>query len=287
MVKAAAGGGGRGMRMIHHQRDLETGIRLCQAEAGAAFGDPRVYLEKVIFNARHIEIQVLADNHGRAVHLGERDCSAQRRHQKFIEECPSPAVDETLRSKLGGWAKAAALASGYTNAGTVEFLVDRENNCFFLEVNCRLQVEHPITEMATGKDIVREQIRIAAGERLSLPDDAGRLRGHCLECRVCAEDPAADFEPMPGRVSELRLPSGPGIRVDSHLYAGYDVPPFYDSLIAKIIAWAPSRAQAISRLDRALSETVIDGLTTTIPFLRDFLKTEDFRLGRQLASRRD
>jgi acetyl-CoA carboxylase biotin carboxylase subunit len=287
MVKAAAGGGGRGMRMVNQPRDLETGIRLCQAEAGAAFGDPRVYLEKVIFNARHIEIQILADGHGRVVHLGERDCSAQRRHQKFIEECPSPAVDSTLRRKLGNWAIAAAQASGYTNAGTVEFLVDQQGQCFFLEVNCRLQVEHPITELASGVDIVREQIRIAAGEPLAIPPDAGTLRGHALECRLCAEDPDADFEPMPGRVTRLHLPSGTGVRVDSHLYAGYEIPPFYDSLIAKVVAWAPTRDQAIRRLDRALSETEVEGVITTIPFLRDFLKTPDFQAGRQLTSRRE
>jgi acetyl-CoA carboxylase biotin carboxylase subunit len=282
MVKAAAGGGGRGMRVIHQERDLETGLRMCQAEAHAAFGDGRVYIEKMVSNARHIEIQALADAHGNVVHLGERDCSAQRRHQKFLEESPSPAVDENLRHKLGEWAIALCRAAGYSGAGTVEFLVDRELNCYFLEVNCRLQVEHPITEAVTGVDIVREQIRVAAGESLAAPGSFDRLRGHAIECRICAEDQDADFEPKPGRVTSLHLPGGNGIRVDSHLIPGYAIPPFYDSLIAKVIAWAPDRGQAIARLRRALAEMVVEGVKTTIGYQLDFLASERFGQGKVL-----
>lgn len=282
MVKAAVGGGGKGMRMIRQERDLETGLRMCQAEAHAAFGDGRVYIEKMVSNARHIEIQVLADAQGSVVHLGERDCSAQRRHQKFLEETPSPAVDENLRRKLGEWAIALCRIAGYISAGTVEFLVDEERNCYFLEVNCRLQVEHPITEMVTGRDIVREQIRVAAGEPLSVAGDSDRLWGHAIECRICAEDPEADFEPKPGRVLGLHLPGGPGIRVDSHLMPDYAIPPFYDSLIAKVIAWAPDREQAIRRMRRALGEMTVEGVTTTIPFQLQFLQSERFQQGKVL-----
>jgi acetyl-CoA carboxylase biotin carboxylase subunit len=282
MVKAAAGGGGRGMRAIRQERDLETGLRMCQAEAHAAFGDGRVYIEKMVSNARHIEIQVLADTLGDVVHLGERDCSAQRRHQKFLEECPSPAVDEELRHKLGEWAIALCRAAGYSSAGTVEFLVDEERNCFFLEVNCRLQVEHPITEMATGVDIVQEQIRVAAGDRLTVSGGFDRMPGHAIECRICAEDPEADFEPKPGRVTDLHLPGGAGIRVDSHLMPGCAIPPFYDSLIAKVIAWAPDRRQAILRMQRALGEMVVEGVPTTIPFHLQFMQSERFQKGRVL-----
>jgi acetyl-CoA carboxylase biotin carboxylase subunit len=282
MVKAAAGGGGKGMRMIRQERDLETGMRLCQAEAHSAFGDGRVYIEKMVGSARHVEIQVLADEHGNVVHLGERDCSAQRRHQKFLEECPSPVVDESLRHRLGGWAIALCRAAGYASAGTVEFLVDEQRNCFFLEVNCRLQVEHPITEMTTGVDIVREQILVAGGERLTETDSYDRLRGHAIECRICAEDPDADFEPKPGRVADLRLPAGIGIRVDSYLMPGCAIPPFYDSLIAKVIAWAPNRNEAIPRMRRALAEMKVGGITTTIPFLLQFLQSERFQQGKVL-----
>jgi len=280
MVKAAAGGGGKGMRVIRQERDLETGMRMCQAEAHSAFGDGRVYIEKMVGSARHVEVQVLADEHGNVVHLGERDCSAQRRHQKFLEECPSPVVDEPLRHRLGEWAIALCRAAGYASAGTVEFLVDEQRNCFFLEVNCRLQVEHPITEMTTGVDIVREQIRAAEGERLTETGSFDRLRGHAIECRVCAEDPDADFEPKPGRVADLRLPGGIGIRVDSYLMPGCAIPPFYDSLIAKVIVWAPNREQAIPRIQRALGEMVVGGITTTIPFLLQFMQSEAFQQGK-------
>jgi acetyl-CoA carboxylase biotin carboxylase subunit len=284
MVKAAAGGGGRGMRLIREARDLETGLRLCQAEARATFGDARVYVEKLVRNRHHVEIQVLADELGNVVHLGERDCSAQRRHQKFLEESPSPLVTGVLRHRLGEWAVALAREAGYSGAGTLEFLIDDHGHASFIEMNCRLQVEHPVTEMVTGVDIVREQIRVAAGERLSITGGFERLQGHALECRICAEDPDAEFEPKPGRVTTLELPGGNGVRVDSHLTVGCWIPPFYDSLIAKLIVRAPTRDQAIARMDRALAETVISGVPNTIGFLRQFLQGEAFRTGRYRVS---
>jgi len=280
IVKASAGGGGKGMRVIRKDKDLESGFRMCQAEAKAAFGDPRVYVEKFIPDSYHVEIQILADRQGNTRHLGERDCSAQRRHQKVLEESPSLLVDDKLRSKLGEWAIAAARAANYTNAGTVEFMLDKEGNCYFLEINARLQVEHPVTEMVTGSDIVREQIRLAAGEPLDLPKGVERPNGHAIECRICAEDPDADFEPSPGLVTELRLPAGPGIRVDSYLLPGYRVPHNYDPLVAKVIAWGRNREQAIVRMDRALAETEIAGITTTASFHRRLLKSSRFLRGR-------
>jgi acetyl-CoA carboxylase biotin carboxylase subunit len=280
LVKASAGGGGKGMRVIRKDKDLETGFRMCQAEAKAAFGNPTVYVEKYIADAHHIEIQILADRHGTTVHLGERDCSAQRRHQKVLEESPSLLVDEPLRKKLGAWAIAAARTAHYLNAGTVEFVVDKDQNCFFMEMNARLQVEHPVTEMVTGVDIVREQIRIAAGEKLEIGPDAARPSGHAIECRICAEDPDADFEPSPGLVTELRLPAGPGIRVDSYLLPGYRIPHEYDPLIAKVIAWGADRAQAIARMERALAETEIAGIATTTGFHRRLLKSSRFLRGK-------
>jgi acetyl-CoA carboxylase biotin carboxylase subunit len=290
MIKAAAGGGGKGMRAVRGEKDLETGFRLCQAEAGASFGDPRVYLEKLIANPRHVEIQVLADEHGNVIHLGERDCSAQRRHQKFLEESPSPAVSAALRMQLGDWSVALARTAGYVNAGTVEFLLDEQDDACFIEMNCRLQVEHPITEMVSGVDVVREQIRIAAGEKLDcglrLTAYGLRLQGHALECRICAEDPEADFEPNAGRITELHLPAGPGIRVDSHLTSGCSIPPFYDSLLAKIIAWGPTRPKAIARMEGALAETVISGIPNTLTFLRKFLENEAFLQGKLVIGRR-
>lgn len=280
LIKAASGGGGKGMRVIRREKDLESGFRMCQAEAKAAFGDARVYVEKYIADAHHIEVQILADRHGTTVHLGERDCSAQRRHQKVLEESPSPLVDEPLRRRLGSWAVAAARAAGYVNAGTIEFVVDRDRNCYFMEMNARLQVEHPVTEMVTGIDIVREQLRIAAGEKLDLPPGVDRPNGHAIECRICAEDPDADFEPSPGLVTELRLPGGPGIRVDSYLLPGYRIPHYYDPMVAKIIAWGPDRAQAISRMERALAETEIAGIATTVAFHRRLLKSSRFLRGK-------
>jgi acetyl-CoA carboxylase biotin carboxylase subunit len=279
LVKAAAGGGGKGMRVVKREKDLESGFRMCQAEAKASFGDARVYLEKYLDRAHHVEIQVLADRHGTTIHLGERDCSAQRRHQKLLEESPSPIVDAELRAKLGQWAIATAKAADYVNAGTVEFIIDGEHNCYFLEMNARLQVEHAVTEEVTGVDIVREQFLIAAGDKLQIGPGVDTPRGHAIECRIYAEDPDADFEPSPGLVTEARLPGGPGIRVDTYLVPGCRVPPFYDSLVAKFIASGHNRTQAIARMDRALAETTIGGIATTTDFHRRLLKSGRFLRG--------
>ncbi len=284
IVKASAGGGGKGMRIVRKEKDLESGFRMCQAEAKAAFGDPRVYVEKLIPDGHHVEVQVLADRHGNVFHLGERDCSAQRRHQKLLEESPSLLVDDALRKKLGAWAVAIGRAAEYVNAGTVEFMIDNNGNCYFLEVNARLQVEHAVTEMVTGADIVRAQLIIAAGEPVAALPGCDRPHGHAIECRVCAEDPDADFEPSPGLVTELRLPAGPGIRVDSYLLPGYRVPHNYDPLIAKVIAWGTDRQQAIARMERALAETEIAGITTTVSFHRRLLKNNRFLRGRLTTS---
>jgi len=284
LVKAARGGGGKGMRIIKRERDLESGFRMCQAEAKASFGDSRVYLEKYITKSHHVEIQVLADRHGNIVSLGERDCSAQRRRQKLLEESPSPIVDNALRKKLNKWAIAAARAAGYQNAGTVEFIVSQDDkhhiSAYFLEMNARLQVEHPVTEEVSGVDIVQEQLKIAAGQKLDLPDGIGKPHGHAIECRIYAEDPDADFEPSPGLITEVRMPGGPGIRIDSYLLPGYRVPPYYDPLIAKIIAWGQNRNSAIARMTRALAETEIAGVATTISFHRRLLKSGRFLRGR-------
>ena len=267
------------MRVIRREKDLESGFRMCQAEAKAAFGDGRVYVEKYLVAAHHVEVQVLADLHGNCIHLGERDCSAQRRHQKLLEESPSPIVGPELRAQLGNWAVALARASDYVNAGTVEFIVDADHNPYFLEMNTRLQVEHPVTEEVTDVDIVRRQFLIAAGEPLDLPPEVSEPRGHAVEARIYAEDPEADFEPSPGLVTELRMPGGPGVRVESCLMSGYRVPPYYDSLVAKIIGRGRDRAQAIARLDRALAETVIGGIATTVGFHRRLLKSGRFLRG--------
>jgi acetyl-CoA carboxylase biotin carboxylase subunit len=279
LVKAAAGGGGKGMRVIRKEKDLETGFRMCQAEAKASFGDGRVYVEKFVSGGRHIEVQILADGHGHVVHLGERDCSCQRRHQKLVEESPAPNLDAKLRQKLCEWAVAAVKAAKYVNAGTVEFICDAEGRCCFLEMNARLQVEHPVTEMVTGIDIVREQLRIAAGESITDIRIPKEPHGHALECRIYAEDPDADFEPSPGLVTEVQFPGGPGIRVDSHLTPGSRVPPYYDPLVAKIVAWAPDRLQTITRMERALGETTVTGVATTTGFHRRLMQSGRFRRG--------
>ncbi len=279
LVKAAAGGGGKGMRIIKKEADLETGIQMCMAEAKRSFDDQRVYVEKYVAAARHIEIQVMGDSRGEIVHLGERDCSCQRRHQKLLEESPAPGFDHDVRVKLGDWAVAAARAADYVGAGTVEFICDENGNCYFMEMNARLQVEHPVSEMVTGADIVQEQLMIAAGERLSLHNVADP-KGHAIECRVYAEDPDSDFAPCPGFVSDARLPAGPGIRVDSALVPRTSIPPFYDPLIAKVIAWAPDRESAIARMERALAETRIDGVKTTIGFHRRLLRNPRFQKGK-------
>jgi acetyl-CoA carboxylase biotin carboxylase subunit len=278
MVKAAAGGGGRGMRVVREREMLARAFLTCQAEAGAAFGSSELYLEKFVEESRHIEVQVLGDRSGMRVHLGERDCSVQRRHQKLLEESPAPVLSRETRAGLYKAALAVANAVNYVSAGTVEFLVDRSGRFYFIEMNTRIQVEHPVTETITGIDLVREQIRIAAGESLGYKQDAIQFRGHAIECRVNAEDPE-HFVPSPGRVTAWVPPGGPGVRVDSHMFAGYTVPPHYDSLIAKIIVHGHDRAEAIARMHRALSETVVEGVKTTIPFHLKLLADPTFLAG--------
>jgi len=280
MVKAAAGGGGKGMRLVRSPEELAGAWAMAQAEAESAFKDPSVYIEKAIERPRHIEMQILADQHGRVVYLGERECSIQRRHQKVIEEAPASVDDPELRRSMGEAAVRLAQAAGYTNAGTVEFLVDAERNFYFLEVNARIQVEHPVTEMVTGVDLVREQIRLAAGEPLQVRQEEIVLRGSAIECRIYAEDPENEFFPSPGRIEALRLPAGPGIRVDSGVYAGWEVPIHYDPLLLKLIAWGSTRQHAIERLRWALEETLIAGIRTTVPLYREIVRDPDFLAGR-------
>ncbi|MCS6817716.1 MAG: acetyl-CoA carboxylase biotin carboxylase subunit [Blastocatellia bacterium] len=280
MLKAAAGGGGKGMRLVRSSDELPSALAMAQAEAQAAFKDPSVYIEKAIERPRHIEVQILADRYGHAVYLGERECSLQRRHQKVIEEAPASLNDPELRQRMGEAAVRLAQAAGYTNAGTVEFLVDEERNFYFLEVNARIQVEHPVTEMVTGVDLVREQIRLGAGEPLRLRQSEIQLRGSAIECRIYAEDPENDFFPSAGRIETLRLPFGPGIRVDSGVYAGWEVPIHYDSLLLKLIAWGDTRQQAIERMRWALEETAITGIRTTVPLYREIFRDPDFLAGR-------
>lgn len=266
IIKAVAGGGGRGMRIAHNDVRLVSALVTAQAEAEAAFGSSEVYIEKYIENPRHIEFQILADKFGNVVHLGERDCSIQRRHQKLIEESPSPVVDGKLRRKIGELATRGARAANYVNAGTVEFLVDEEGKFYFIEVNTRIQVEHPITEMVTGIDLIKEQIRIAAGGKLPFAQNDVRVEGWAIECRINAEDPDNDFLPSPGRVTDYHPPGGRGVRLDTHVYSGYTVPPHYDSMIGKLIAFGNSREEAIQIMRRALDEYVIEPIKTTIPF---------------------
>lgn len=280
-IKAVAGGGGRGMRRVASRAGLVPGIAAARSEAGTAFGESAVYLERFLENARHIEVQVLGDQHGTIMPFVERECSIQRRHQKVIEESPSVAVTPDVRAALAGAAVDLCAAVGYTNAGTLEFLLDSENQFYFLEMNTRLQVEHPVTELVTGVDLVQWQIRIARGERLTLDmERVGVPDGHAIECRVYAEDPDAGFMPSPGRISSLRRPSGPGVRDDSGVEAGFEVPVFYDSMISKVVVWAPDRASAIERMRRALSEYEIGGITTVIPALLWVLGQEEFAGGR-------
>lgn len=279
MVKAAAGGGGKGMRVVADEKEMEGSIRAARSEAQSSFGDDAVYLEKYIEDSRHIEFQVLADRHGNVVHLFERECSIQRRHQKVIEEAPSMALDDELRERMGKAAVDAARAAGYWSAGTVEFLVDKNRNFYFLEMNTRLQVEHPVTEMITGIDIAKEMFRIASGEKLSVTQDEVRMNGWALECRVYAEDPYNDFLPSPGRILALRIPNGPGVRDDSGVYAGYEVPLFYDPMISKLCTWGRDRAEAVDRMKRALGEYVVKGIKTTIPFHLKVMENEYFLAG--------
>jgi len=280
MIKAAMGGGGKGMRLVHAYAELEGALRAARSEADSAFGDATVYIERYIAEPRHIEVQVLADAHGTVVHLGERECSIQRRHQKLVEESPSPFVDADLRRRMGEAACRLAAAVGYVNAGTVEFLVDRERSFYFLEMNTRLQVEHPVTELVTGRDLVREQIRIAAGEKLGFTQDDVVFNGHAIECRVNAEDPDANFMPSPGKILGLRAPGGPWVRDDSGVYEGYTVPRYYDTLMAKLIVWAADRDGAIARMERALAEYHVSGVRTTLPVLRRIIRHPDFIAGR-------
>ena len=279
MIKATAGGGGRGMRLVNAPEDLETLFKAAQGEAEAAFGNAGLYMEKFIDRPRHVEVQVLADRHGNVVHLGERDCSIQRRHQKLLEESPSPALDPELRVKMGEAAIAAAKSINYEGAGTVEFLLDRKGDFYFMEMNTRIQVEHPVTEMVTGIDLIAEQLRIAGGDKISLKQEEIQLRGHAIECRINAEDSTHNFRPAPGRITGWLPPGGPGVRVDSHVYTGYDIPPFYDSLIGKVIVWGHDRDAALTRMKRALNECAITGIPTTIEFHLYLLDCDEFIKG--------
>ncbi|MGA9771033.1 MAG: acetyl-CoA carboxylase biotin carboxylase subunit [Blastocatellia bacterium] len=279
MLKAAAGGGGKGMRLVRSREEIESAFSLAAAEAESSFNDSSIYIEKYIEHPRHIEIQLMGDHHGQMVYLGERECSLQRRHQKVVEECPSPVVDEDLRKRMGEAAVSIALSTGYFNAGTIEFLVDREQNFYFLEMNTRLQVEHPVTEMVTGRDLVHEQIRVAAGYPLSFSQEDISMRGAAIECRIYAEDPENNFLPSPGRITGLRAPSGPGVRVDSGIYEGWEVPVYYDPLLAKLCVWAETREAAINRLRRALDEYSIEGIRTSLVFFRAIVRNEEFRRG--------
>lgn len=280
LIKAAAGGGGRGMRKAFGRDDIAQAFQTAQAEAVACFGNGDMYLEKLILNPRHIEFQILGDTHGQILHLGERDCSLQRRNQKILEEAPSRALDDEQRARMGDTAVAAARAAGYVSAGTIEFVLDADGHYYFIEMNTRIQVEHPVTELVTGVDLIREQIRIAAGLPLSLSQDDVRLSGHAIECRINAENPAQDFRPCPGKVDFLHLPGGNGVRVDTALYSGYEVPPFYDSMVAKVLVHAPTRLEAIRRMRRALEELVIDGMQTNADFAHLILYHPDFIKGR-------
>jgi acetyl-CoA carboxylase biotin carboxylase subunit len=279
IIKAAAGGGGRGMRVVHTDASLRAAIRQAQAEAEAAFKDSTVYIEKYVEFGRHVEVQILADTHGNAVHLWERDCSMQRRHQKLVEESPSPVLKQSVREALCESAVRLVKAAGYTNAGTVEFLVDKEQNYYLLEVNARIQVEHPVTEQVTGIDLIKEQIRIAAGEPLSFTQKDVKQTGAAIEVRINAEDPARNFAPSPGTIEELRVPGGPGVRWDSHVYAGYRIPPNYDSMIGKLIVHRPTRADAIATMKRALQEFHIAPVKTTIPLHLRIMDDPHFQSG--------
>ncbi|MCA9750744.1 MAG: acetyl-CoA carboxylase biotin carboxylase subunit [Gemmatimonadetes bacterium] len=280
LLKASAGGGGRGMRRVYEAEDLEGAFTAASSEAQAAFGNGELYLERLAQNPRHVEVQVMGDTHGHVVHLFERECSVQRRHQKLIEESPSPALDEATRRALCEAGVRAAEGVNYAGAGTVEFLLDSQGRFYFMEMNARIQVEHPVTELITGRDLIKEQIRVAAGEPLSFRQQDLRSFGHAIECRVNAEDPARDFAPSPGTVTGLHLPGGPGVRVDTHLFAGASIPPYYDSLVAKVLAFGANRTEAISRMKRALGEFSLEGVKTTVPLLLEILDDEPFVSGR-------
>lgn len=279
ILKATAGGGGKGMRIVRNDDELETNMNLCQQEADKFFGNPNLYAEKYLENPRHIEVQIIGDSFGNVIHLGERDCSIQRRHQKLIEEAPSPAIDEDTRREMGAAAVRAARAINYEGVGTCEFLLDNDGKWYFMEMNTRVQVEHCVTEMISQVDIVREQILVASGEKLSYTQDDIKLRGHAIECRINAEDPDNNFMPCPGKVDGYFTPGGFGIRVDSHVYPGYTIPPYYDSMIGKLICWGENRKQARRRMYQALKEYVITGINTTIPFHQQIIEDEVFKSG--------
>jgi acetyl-CoA carboxylase, biotin carboxylase subunit len=287
LVKPSAGGGGKGMRMVRSARELAAVLPVCRSEARAAFGDDALYLEKWLEDNRHVEVQVAVDRYGNGVHLFERDCSVQRRHQKIIEEAPSPAMSPAGRRELAERAIAAVVAAGYENVGTLEFLVDGEGNAYFIEINCRIQVEHPVTEMLTGIDLVATQIRIAAGEPLGFSQADVTLRGHAIEFRINAEDPEHDFRPAAGTIERFHAPGGPGVRIDTHAYPGYDVPPFYDSLLGKLIVWGPTREAAIARSRAALGELVVEGVVTNVAIHRALLGSEPFLEGRMTTNMLD
>jgi len=280
IIKAAAGGGGKGMRVANDTDQFAQSFTLAKQEALAAFNSDEVYIEKYLARPRHIEIQIMGDTHGKVMHLCERDCSVQRRHQKLVEEAPSPAVDQTLRRDIGDAAVRLAEAIGYVGAGTIEFLLDSDGSFYFMEMNTRIQVEHPVTEMCTNFDLVKEQISVAAGAPLSFVMNGNRLRGHAIECRVNAEDPSRNFQPSPGLITAYHPPGGPGVRVDTHIYAGYTVPPYYDSLLAKVIVHGNTRTEALARMRQALDSFIIEGVTTTIPFLGRVMRHPDFVAGK-------
>ncbi|MBI1806601.1 MAG: acetyl-CoA carboxylase biotin carboxylase subunit [Ignavibacteria bacterium] len=277
MIKASAGGGGKGMRVVLDPADFEKAFQMASGEAGSSFGNADVYVEKFIDQPRHIEIQVFGDKHGNVVHLNERDCTVQRRHQKLIEESPSPIVDPEMREKMGAAAIKGAKGVKYEGAGTIEFIVDKDKNFYFMEMNTRIQVEHPVTEQVTGLDLIKLQLQVAAGERLRKKDF--KPRGHAIECRINAEDPDHDFRPSPGEITSFHLPGGYGIRCDTHCYAGYRIPPFYDSLMAKLIVFAPTRAEALRKMSGALEEFTVEGVHTTIPFHRRVMQNDTFKSG--------
>jgi acetyl-CoA carboxylase, biotin carboxylase subunit len=284
LIKPAAGGGGKGMRMVRTPRELEASLAVCRSEARAAFGDDSLYLEKWLDENRHVEVQVAVDRFGHGIHLGERDCSVQRRHQKILEEGPTPALDAAARADLAERAVAAVVAAGYENVGTLEFLVDRDGLAYFIEINCRIQVEHPVTEMLTGIDLVATQMRIAAGEPLGITQADIETRGHAIEFRINAEDPEHDFRPSAGIVERYLAPGGPGVRMDSHLYTGYEIPPYYDSLLGKLVVWAPDRASAIARGRAALDGLVLEGVVTNVAIHQALLASETFLEGRMTTN---
>ncbi|MEO5703415.1 MAG: acetyl-CoA carboxylase biotin carboxylase subunit [Candidatus Limnocylindrales bacterium] len=284
LIKPSAGGGGKGMRMVRTSRELESSIKICRSEAKSAFGDDSLYLEKWLDDNRHVEVQVAVDRFGAGVHFGERDCSVQRRHQKILEEGPTPALAAEARAALADTAIRAVVAAGYENVGTLEFLIDGAGKAYFIEINCRIQVEHPVTELLTGIDLVALQIRIAAGEPLGLRQSDVVTRGHAIEFRINAEDPAHDFRPGAGVIERYHAPGGPGVRMDSHLYPGYEVPPYYDSLLGKLIVWGPDRPTAIARGRAALEELLVEGVTTNIEIHRALLDNETFLEGRMTTN---